>query len=68
MSSFAGHVQIAQVPGRNEPNSDGELNYSYLFNTLKHYGYQGYVGCEYKPLGALFVYLINSNFFTTIYV
>lgn len=47
-----GHVQIAQVPGRNEPDSAGELNYSYLFNTLETHGYQGYVGCEYKPLGS----------------
>ncbi|XP_070765276.1 putative hydroxypyruvate isomerase [Enoplosus armatus] len=46
-----GHVQIAQVPGRNEPDSGGELNYGYLFNTLERHGYQGYVGCEYKPLG-----------------
>ncbi|KAM8746082.1 putative hydroxypyruvate isomerase [Acanthopagrus latus] len=47
-----GHVQIAQVPCRNEPNSAGELNYRYLFNTLENHGYQGYIGCEYKPLGS----------------
>uniref|UniRef100_A0A3Q4B2U9 Putative hydroxypyruvate isomerase n=1 Tax=Mola mola TaxID=94237 RepID=A0A3Q4B2U9_MOLML len=51
LCSFLGHVQIAQVPGRNEPNSAGELNYSYLFNILQSCGYQGYIGCEYKPLG-----------------
>lgn len=51
MQTFSGHVQIAQVPGRNEPDSAGELNYSYLFNTLEEHGYQGYIGCEYKPLG-----------------
>lgn len=45
-----GHVQVAQVPGRNEPDSDGELSYSYLFGTLERLGYQGYLGCEYKPL------------------
>lgn len=44
-------MQIAQVPGRNEPNSAGELNYSYLLDTLESCGYHGYVGCEYKPLG-----------------
>lgn len=48
---FAGHVQIAQVPGRNEPDSAGELNYRYLLDTLESCGYQGYVGCEYKPQG-----------------
>ncbi|XP_062252256.1 putative hydroxypyruvate isomerase isoform X2 [Platichthys flesus] len=47
-----GHIQIAQVPGRNEPDSAGELNYTYLFNTLEKYGYLGYIGCEYKPLGS----------------
>ncbi|XP_049444048.1 putative hydroxypyruvate isomerase isoform X2 [Epinephelus fuscoguttatus] len=45
-----GHVQIAQVPGRNEPDSAGELNYSYLFSMLENLDYQGYIGCEYKPL------------------
>lgn len=48
---FSGHVQIAQVPSRNEPDSAGELSYSYLFDTLENIGYQGYIGCEYKPQG-----------------
>lgn len=52
-----GHVQVAQVPGRNEPNSAGELNYRYLFNTLQKLDYQGYIGCEYKPLGECALYL-----------
>ncbi|XP_061593390.1 putative hydroxypyruvate isomerase [Cololabis saira] len=47
-----GHVQIAQVPGRNEPGSPGELDYGYLLGQLETLGYQGYVGCEYKPLGS----------------
>ncbi|KAG7514377.1 hypothetical protein JOB18_031902 [Solea senegalensis] len=45
-----GHVQVAQIPGRNEPDSDGELNYNYLFNLLERLNYQGYIGCEYHPL------------------
>lgn len=44
-------MQVAQVPDRNEPDSAGELNYSFLFDTLERHGYQGYIGCEYKPLG-----------------
>ncbi|XP_015251620.1 PREDICTED: putative hydroxypyruvate isomerase [Cyprinodon variegatus] len=44
-----GHVQIAQVPGRNEPDSDGELSFGYLFRTLEKLGYRGYLGCEYRP-------------------
>ncbi|HQT81970.1 MAG: hypothetical protein B7Z60_06845 [Ferrovum sp. 37-45-19] len=45
-----GHIQIAGVPLRQEPN-DGEVNYSYLFKLLDQYPYQGYVGCEYSPRG-----------------
>lgn len=48
--SLIGHVQIAQVPERNEPDSPGELNYCYLFDVLEKLGYKGYIGCEYKPL------------------
>ncbi|XP_043734588.1 putative hydroxypyruvate isomerase isoform X2 [Cervus elaphus] len=45
------HVQVAQVPGRGEPNSPGELNFSYLFQLLEDEGYTGFVGCEYQPRG-----------------
>jgi hydroxypyruvate isomerase len=43
-----GHVQIASVPARNEPD-DGEVNYPYLFRLLDELGYTGWVGCEYRP-------------------
>ncbi|NXY49582.1 HYI isomerase, partial [Ceuthmochares aereus] len=46
-----GHIQIAQVPGRHEPDSPGELNYNYIFELLESLGYSGYVGCEYAPKG-----------------
>ncbi|XP_067893005.1 putative hydroxypyruvate isomerase isoform X3 [Heterodontus francisci] len=49
--SLIGHVQIAQVPNRNEPDSPGEISYSYIFNLLEKLGYQGYIGCEYTPKG-----------------
>lgn len=42
------HIQIASVPDRHEPD-EGEINYQYIFNKLDEIGYQGYVGCEYKP-------------------
>lgn len=45
-----GHIQIASVPARNEPD-DGEVNYRYLFRLLDELGYQGWVGCEYRPRG-----------------
>lgn len=47
-----GHIQIAQVPGRHEPDSPGELNFPYIFKLLESLGYTGYVGCEYAPKGA----------------
>lgn len=43
-----GHVQLADNPGRNEPGT-GEINYPFLFATLERLGYQGWIGCEYKP-------------------
>ena len=45
-----GHTQIASVPKRNEPD-DGEVNYPYLYQLLDEMGYEGYVGCEYRPKG-----------------
>jgi len=43
-----GHMQIAGVPDRHEPD-DGELNYPYLLELIDSLGYAGYVGCEYRP-------------------
>lgn len=43
-----GHMQIAGVPGRNEPDS-GEINYPHLFALMDELGYAGWVGCEYRP-------------------
>lgn len=44
------HVQVANVPGRHEPDR-GEINYPYLFDLLDGLGYDGWVGCEYFPVG-----------------
>lgn len=43
-----GHIQIAGVPDRHEPDL-GELNYPYLFNVIDELGYDGWIGCEYRP-------------------
>ena len=43
-----GHIQIAGVPQRHEPDL-GELNYPYLFSVLDELGFDGWVGCEYRP-------------------
>ena len=45
-----GHVQTASVPRRNEPGT-GELDDARIFRHLDALGYQGYVGCEYRPAG-----------------
>jgi hydroxypyruvate isomerase len=43
-----GHIQIAGVPMRHEPDL-GELNYQYLFQLIDELGWQGWIGCEYRP-------------------
>ena len=44
-----GHMQVAGVPGRHEPDV-GEVNYPWLFALLDELGYDGWIGCEYRPL------------------
>lgn len=43
-----GHIQIADVPGRHEPGT-GEINYANLIRFIDKAGYDGFVGCEYRP-------------------
>ncbi len=43
-----GHIQIAGVPQRNEPDL-GEINYSYLFDLVDELSYTDWIGCEYRP-------------------
>lgn len=45
-----GHVQIAAVPSRAEPD-EGEVNYREICRTLDRIGYAGWIGAEYKPRG-----------------
>jgi 2-dehydrotetronate isomerase len=45
---IVGHIQVASVPGRHEPLT-GELNDERIFHYLDEAGYEGYVGCEYRP-------------------
>lgn len=51
-----GHIQIAGVPERHEPDT-GELNYPYLFRLIDEVaaqaGWSGWVGCEYRPARGL---------------
>ncbi len=45
-----GHVQIAAVPSRAEPD-EGEIDYRAIFAALDRLDYQGWTGCEYRPRG-----------------
>lgn len=51
-SGRVGHLQIAGVPMRNEPDG-GELNGAYLCEVIDEVatacGWDGFVGCEYRP-------------------
>ncbi|XP_014217615.1 putative hydroxypyruvate isomerase [Copidosoma floridanum] len=46
---YIGHIQVAQVPDRNEPDTVGEIDYKYVFSLLEKHGYNDYIGLEYKP-------------------
>jgi 2-dehydrotetronate isomerase len=43
-----GHIQIAAVPSRAEPD-EGEIAYDRILTAIDALGYQGWIGCEYKP-------------------
>lgn len=51
LKDWIGHVQIAQVPNRNEPDTLGEINYAHVLTALRTVGYQDWIGLEYKPQG-----------------
>ncbi|MDR0933763.1 MAG: hydroxypyruvate isomerase [Burkholderiaceae bacterium] len=46
--SMIKHMQLADNPGRNEPGT-GEINYRFLFKFIDDLGYDGWIGCEYRP-------------------
>ena len=47
---FIGHVQLASVPDRVEPD-EGELKLGHILRALDRIGYDGLIGLEYKPRG-----------------
>ncbi len=49
--ALIGHVQIAAVPSRAEPD-EGEIAYGAIFSALDRLGYRGWIGCEYRPRAA----------------
>uniref|UniRef100_A0A1B6I7L9 Putative hydroxypyruvate isomerase n=1 Tax=Homalodisca liturata TaxID=320908 RepID=A0A1B6I7L9_9HEMI len=46
---YIGHVQVAQAPNRNEPDTQGEIDFKSTFSLLESLGYDGWIGLEYKP-------------------
>lgn len=45
-----GNIQVAAVPSRAEPD-EGEIAYPAIFAAIDALGYDGWVGCEYRPRG-----------------
>ena len=43
-----GHIQIAAVPDRGEPD-EGEVDYPAILRHLEDLGYDGFIGAEYRP-------------------
>ena len=49
---LARHFQCADPPDRGEPGlGTRELDYARIFNLIDASGYEGWIGCEYKPRG-----------------
>lgn len=47
-----GHIQIAGVPHRAEPDELNELNYPFILGVLREeVHWNGHIGCEYVPRG-----------------
>lgn len=44
------HIQLADVPGRHEPGT-GEINFTNLLRFIDEAGFNGWIGCEYRPVG-----------------
>ncbi len=47
-----GHIQIAAVPDRGEPDR-GEIDFPWLLAEIDHFGWTGFIGAEYRPRGSM---------------
>jgi hydroxypyruvate isomerase len=45
-----GHIQIASVPGRREPD-EGEIAFDAVLEVIAEHRWPGWIGCEYQPRG-----------------
>lgn len=48
---IVGHVQLGDAPARTTPGT-GSIDFAAFFDTLRDLGWDGFVGAEYRPLGA----------------
>jgi hydroxypyruvate isomerase len=46
-----GHIQVSGVPGRHEPDDRQEIDFRFVFAEIDAQGYDGWIGCEYRPRG-----------------
>jgi hydroxypyruvate isomerase len=46
-----GHIQFADCPGRGQPGT-GRIDFGRVFSAIEKSAYTGWVGAEYKPVGA----------------
>lgn len=49
VAAFVGHVQLAGIPDRREPQT-GDLDVDAFLTHIAASGYQGWIGAEYEPL------------------
>jgi len=49
--SIVGHIQIASVPHRRQPD-EGELHYPSILSAISELGWRCPIGAEYKPAGS----------------
>jgi hydroxypyruvate isomerase len=50
-AALLAHVHIADVPGRHEPGSE-TIDFDKIELALRKAGYDGFLGCEYVPMGS----------------
>lgn len=54
--NLVGHIQVSQPIGRHEPNTEGELNFDYIFKLLKEFKLDVYIGAGMSFLISILLY------------
>lgn len=57
LPGLLGHIQISQIPKRDEPSDEGTINFSSFFKGLEEAGYDGWVAGEYFASG-IYMYIL----------